>query len=648
MNIFIAIIACLSYTAIFFLIYTITWGLSRHIFVKIKIYYEILLGFGFGVVSLFGVIVLSILINDETWIYLTILLPFFLYWATLTFISVFAAVGVVVCNALSLFLFPNLFPQYYPGLDNLEITILVSTAYLVPLLLFGVDLFLKKLSKWSKWSLVTAVCLLVGFFVVVSKLNDPKYLAFLMTVLVWLAAGYVNYGCLAILEQIYVHALRLENVVKFDDDYFLNQSSAHDELLRKIDTEHIRWGMYVTYFIKGYDTLENKIDNTIREKITTEFAHESYHNLKAKFEDAVFFKPNYKTYAMFVPMKEFGAVTDSDKKTEFLTGVQDCLGEIKKQFVHNDFKITIKVKGIISIFGINSNNLETLFELNNTTNIKKLYHSDEMVVYVDPFEVVNEKIKNKKLLTLNEIVPLNNATSYFGSIYNSQTLDYDAFFVGNLIDGNEVFSDNFEASKKMVEEYGLTSLFKRFLAMNSVKDITRNKIQDRICFVEYDARYLANQDFDSKKFIAKLKKSKINTNNLVLCFDANLEIDNSKLLKANIKELKHYGIKTALLRFGAENTEYGLVPVYDPNFIFIDGQICHKINIIKQNKAIVKSIMNIATKIEAQVIAPEVNSYMIYKTLKNLEIKLFFGELIGLGIKPKLLIDNELKYLLNK
>ncbi|ARU92287.1 hypothetical protein SCLARK_001848 [Spiroplasma clarkii] len=77
MNIFIALIACLSYTTITFIVYVITWGLSRHIFEKIKIYYEFLLGFGLGVVSLFGIIVLAISLNNPEWLNLTVLLPIF-------------------------------------------------------------------------------------------------------------------------------------------------------------------------------------------------------------------------------------------------------------------------------------------------------------------------------------------------------------------------------------------------------------------------------------------------------------------------------------------------------------------------------------------------------------------------------------------
>ncbi|WP_146638236.1 hypothetical protein [Spiroplasma clarkii] len=292
-------------------------------------------------------------------------------------------------------LFPNLFPQYYGAIENQELIIVVVVAYLVPFILYWIGFFTKKLSKWSMWSLTTIVSLVAALFATATKIYDIQYFNFLMTILVWLAVGYLTYGCLTIVEQIYVHALRLQTVVKYDDDYFLNQSSAHDELLKKIDAEKIRYGMYLTYFIKGYDTLENKISNVVREKITTEFAHDSYEILSHEFNEALFFKPNYKTYAMFVPIDSFEKVTSEEEKRLFARKVEDCLTEIKKQFIFKDFKISIKVNSYVSIYGINSNNLEHLFELNHTANLKKLNHSDETVYFVDPFEVLNEKIKAK-------------------------------------------------------------------------------------------------------------------------------------------------------------------------------------------------------------------------------------------------------------
>jgi len=648
MNLLNIIIIFISYTSIMIAIYILTWGLVRHIFVKIKIYYEVILGFFLGSFSLFGIIILSSVSNEIVKINLTILLPILLYLSVITFMTIYTTIGVFICNILAMFLFPILLPQYYEQLEGTRIIVLVIHAYIVPLILYFIDTFTVKLSKWSKWSITITVLLLVGFFTSLAYIQQEDLWDFLTVLLMWLVVAYLIYGCLTLIDQIYLHALKLRHIIEYDENFFLNQTSAHSEIFKKISSEKIKYGMYVTYFIRNFDTLEKKVGQIITENITTEFAHSSHEILNKTFKNAIFFKPNYKTYAMFISIADFNSVTNNLEKTTFLEKLNNVILKIKRKYIFNNYKITIKINAVISIFGIDSNNLEVLYDLNNITQNKKLFQSEMSATYADSFKILAEKNKIKKIQTLSEIASINSASVYYESIYDVETKQYNSYFVGSMIEGNEILSDSFAPQKLKIIEYGLDSIFKRYLSLNSFKSIINDNMNGQLCFIEYDEAFLANDNFKAEDFILKIRQQKIDPQNLVLCFDITSEVDNIQNLKKHIDQLKKHKLKIAILQFGSLKTEYQLISYYKPEFLFIEREICNKINTIQKNKEIVKNILNISKKINAHVIAPGTDSYMIYKTLKGLGVNLFFGDLIESGSKPKLEISNELRYLLNK
>ncbi|AHI52434.1 EAL domain-containing protein [Spiroplasma culicicola] len=647
MNIGSALIACLSYTLITAFVYTITWGLSRHLFTKVKIYYEMILGISLGVISIFGVIILSLTMGENKNLQLTILLPMFLFWTSIFFISIYSTIGILVSNILSLFVFSTIFPQYFGKLEDMNMIILIVVGYVVPIIIYFLNAFWKKINAWSSWSLTTIACLATAMVFAFPTINEGETISYLMTILLWLGTGYFTYGYITLIDQIYIHALQLQNIVAYDDVYYLNQSSAHEQLLKFIQTNKVRSGYYVTFFISHYDMFEKKVSNNIKDIVVSSVSKQAYELFNEQFKDLVFFKPNYKTYGVFIPIENEVVFSKEKNETNIENIIKPIFSKIDNKFTVENFKITVSLKAIVSIYGLHSNNLDNLYELNNyVRNDVNLNNQD--LILVDPKEVVLEKNKNKKILTLNEIVSLNHVSSIFDPIYDSTINDFEYLNINSMVEGIEMNSSLFKPKAKDINEYGLSSLLKRYTALTSIKDIHKYKITSQKVFLEYDTNYIATEEFDIKVFLAKLKMNKIKLNNLILKFNIQDEIDNREMLAKNLNALKEYGIKTAVDDFGAENCDYSLLSIYQPEFIFLQKTICKKVNIIKENEKIIKNSLNIANKIDAKLIATNIDSYMIFKTIKELGVTLFTGELIGSSGEPKLDISTELKYLLTK
>ncbi|WP_339029832.1 EAL domain-containing protein [Spiroplasma endosymbiont of Cantharis nigra] len=648
MDIISVLITCLSYTAIIAFCYTLVWGLTRHLFKKIEIYYEILLGFILGFVSTFSLIIISILKINTGNLGITILLPTFLYWVAIVFISPFSGIGILTCNILNLAVFSSLFSDYFGKPTGAWNITMLTLAYIIPVVNYLISRFWIKVSNWSNWSITTISILIVGLIWALATIKNSLALDNLTNLLFWLGSGYLAYAYIAVINQIYLHALKLQNIVVYDNTYYLNFTSAHQQISNKIQEHKYKYGLYVTYFISNFEKFESKVNGSIREEVVNSISEESYTLLQQQFPNAIFFKPNYKTFATFIPFEikdEF-----SEKNNLELKKIKDIFSKVNTLFIISNYKISVKLKSICSFYGLHSNNLDTLLEYN--LHVEKdllLKYQDENIV-VNPMEIIKEKNQNKKMLSLNEIANLNQFVTLFEPIYSTDKNDFEYYFLNGLIGGMDINADEFSQKSQLIMDMGLSSLFLRYISLHSLKKMAKqnDKIKNKKFFTNYDSDYLSDKDFDSDEFILKLKNLKINLFKLVLNFDINKEVDDKKELEKNIERLKKHGIQISISNFGSLKTDFTLLNSYKPDFIVLENEISKKINFVKENENIVIESLKMAKKLEAKLVASSVNSYLIYKHLKQLGVKLFTGELIGSSIEPRENISDELKYLLNK
>ncbi len=648
MNFTSSLIACLSYIIITILIFTITWGLSKHLFEKIKIYYELVLGVALGVLSLFGVIIISLLMSKDKNLQLSILLPIFLFWTCLLFISPYSSIGVLSCNLIALLLFPKIFPEYFGQIEGAAMISIVVLAYSVTFILFFISLFYKKITKGLIWSVTTFFILLSGFVSFMPIIKDKTALNNFGTLLLWLGVSYLAYAYLTVVNQVHTHAIKLQNIVRYEDQYYLNSASAHEQILNNIWKNKIRYGIYLNYYISNFEKFETKVNTNIKETIVSEISSQAYNLFSNKFSGSIFFKPNYKNFGVFIPLMEHDQLADKEKKKVLSKEVELIIKSITSDFFIENYRVSVKIKSVMSFYGLHSNNLDTLLEYNNLAQSHITFANEQVLNEIQPQQITKQKNRNKKMLSLNEIVALNHCSVLFEPIYFSGIKDFFGYNLNNMIEGSEVNSSLFEENKNIIENYGLQSLFTRYLALYSIKTLAKYKIKDKKLFLSYDIGYFTSPEFDFQDFITKINLYKINKKNLVICFDITQEVVNKNYLEKNINLCMEKGLKIAVTNFGALGTDFSLLEFYKPTYIFLEGDIVKKINLIKENEAILLNCIAIANKLKAKLIAQRVDTYMIYKTLKSKGVKYFSGDLIGSSSEPTPLIGTELRYLLNK
>ncbi|WP_158500502.1 EAL domain-containing protein [Spiroplasma turonicum] len=587
---------------------------------------------------------------DKTNLFLTIFVPVISFWLLVFFVSWYASIGVATWNILNLFVFSSLFSQYFGSINEGFSRTLIIIFYTVPFITSILKrYFLKKTSLW----LLVSLNILTIFIALLSwnfiENNIESLNLKMLIVLITTFVSYIIYLLAQTVDQIYIHALKLQNIVVYENEHYLNFSSAHFQILDLIMQKKIRYAIYCNFYIASFEKFENKVSNVIRDYIFSSVASDCYNNITKNFDNAIFFKPNYKTFGVFIPLgNDVNLQIDKNKD---LLKLFKLFQSIKNVFTIKNHKIKINIRSANSIYGIHSNDLDKLSDFNNYLIKNQATIVDDFNLIAKPNEILLDKNKIRKIASLNEVVNLNLHTTLYEPIYNIINWSFEGYYLNGMINGEEFDSSNFKPNEKLIDDMGLSSLFLRYISLNSLKDLSRKyskEIIQKLIFVNYDSDYLSSSEFDKDEFLFKLKNLKLNLKNIVLNFKMDKEINNKVVLKNNIMFLKSNNFKISISNFGTELSDYGLIHCYEPDFIFLVEEVSQHINGNEFYKQIILEAIKISEKIESKIIATGVNSYIIYKRLKELGIKNFMGDLIGSSSELKLEVPEELNYLLKK
>lgn len=86
-------------------------------------------------------------------------------------------------------------------------------------------------------------------------------------VLVWITMSYFAYSIYGIIELIYIHALKLQNIIEYDRNSYIRESLAHDAIYNVIHKNKIRHGIYFTFMINNVEKLGGFLSGNIKNKI---------------------------------------------------------------------------------------------------------------------------------------------------------------------------------------------------------------------------------------------------------------------------------------------------------------------------------------------------------------------------------------------
>jgi len=223
-----------------------------------------------------------------------------------------------------------------------------------------------------------------------------------------------------------------------------------------------------------------------------------------------------------------------------------------------------------------------------------------------------------------------NIVSHFQPIVNNKTKEIEKYeSLVRLIDNkNNILPPYFflNASKKGKYYTEITSI----VIENSFKALHQTDTDISI--------NLSASDIELKetrvKFINLLQIDKNNAKRIILELTEDENINDSKIVKQFIDEIKALGVKIAIDDFGVGYSCFERILDYNPDILKIDGRLIKDINKNHLSYSIVESIVSFAQKEKLQTIAEFVESEEIYNTLCKLGVDYSQGYYFG---KPDVL-----------
>lgn len=144
---------------------------------------------------------------------------------------------------------------------------------------------------------------------------------------------------------------------------------------------------------------------------------------------------------------------------------------------------------------------------------------------------------------------------------------------------------------------------------------------------------ITEQDLFEEYLLEFLKKYlfiyQINPKRVIIEILESITISDDKKFIKEIKNLKDLGLKIAIDDFGTQSSNFSRLLDMDVDFIKIDGSFIKNLDTDKRAKVIVKTIVNFAKSINAQMVAEFVHQKNIQKEVEKLGIEFSQGYFFG-------------------
>ncbi|WHQ37214.1 EAL domain-containing protein [Spiroplasma sp. SV19] len=665
-NILNIIFVYLFFIFIFAFIYVFTWGLVRNYFARFVIYYQAVIGGVFAILVIIAQGLIPVFVppkagETNTMIVINIFLPIIVCWMIGVFISYLSTILYTIIIFTFLFgILPYLPNNYFLPLVDTSNIIMISILYGLSLIIIFISWFFKW-TKWTSWSLLalasfitTSIIILIQSRIMVVSANLVKELH----VLVWITMSYFAYSICGIIELIYIHALKLQNIIEYDRNSYVREALAHDAIYNVIHKNKIRHGIYFTFMINNVEKLDRFLSSSIKNKIIDLISNQVF--TLWKDQNVLFFKASLNHFGIFVPLDQakklnIGNILLHNKsklrpEADLLKEFEILLSQVNTSFILKNYKIIVKLQGYASLYGLQSNNLDKLKEYNiatadNRLNIEYL----NQVIFVDPEHIKELSNQKRSILALNEHTQLEKIVSLYSPIVNvNNDFKLVYHYSNNLVDGvdsDTIFTKNINNFGGLVHE----TMLVRFNAALNIKNFRKldNYLEQKL-FITYPASFIASEQFNLKKFATKLIELKIKPSNLILTFDLMETGFDPEQFKKNLTAIKNIGIEVAVKNFGGIDTELNSLYFYEPNYAIFAPTIIREMFIHLHYQNLIKEYIILAKKIDVILIAPQVNSYLGYSKLKELQIDYMFGSLFGVYDEPQLEVSREIKLALLK
>ncbi|WP_342268954.1 EAL domain-containing protein [Spiroplasma endosymbiont of Aspidapion aeneum] len=581
-------------------------------------------------------------------------IPIIVYFTAISFISEITAGIILITNLFCLFFLYKISSYfiYFYQPSNITTTFVICCYITITLTSVIKKFFNKfKLNELEFILINTLILLLTSMLFKLIWKGERFNITFVIFFILLL---YLSAFLAIIIDSIYYRALNLSNIVIYDEKYYLNPQNIYLGIMQFLKSNKTRLGIYFNFFIADYDDFENKMTNEIKEAIINDITETFYNEIEKNIENnKIYLRVDRKTYGVFIDISD-----EINNIREYNIDPLDNLAEVNRlnnimdniitNYKIKSVQIKINLKSIYSIYGVDSSDIEKLFNLNNwyVANEKKLIVGNFKQANIFDYNK-NKKLK-RKIIALGDLFNINEINFLYNPIYSIGKKLFTGYIINTYFSGRKIVFSKDDELVVNVDKAGLGTILMRYIANKQLISLNGNCQKDILYFINYDTYALSSNDFNINEFNHKLSDNNVKGSSLVLLLNHKADVDSVDNLKKNIKQLKQNKIRTCVNGLDLNDIDTALFKYLSPDYVTIDNEKINRFGVIKEKEKIINSLVNSFLKINCNLIITNVRRFSDYVLLKKNRIKFISGPIIGTDEKLNSKISKDLKILFEK
>lgn len=416
---------------------------------------------------------------------------------------------------------------------------LIFVLFLVITIYVFFDYFeLKNISIYSIF-ISLLILSISGLFYIIYALDNSINRILIESTIFLVPSLFIIYMPIRMVLKISVSANILFESVNFVYSNYFRYSLSQKVIGDYIKMNKPKKAIFGLFKINIKDLHNAKIIKEIKNTILTKFENKIS-------ENAILFSYSEDTFGFFYPIKNDFNITKALKdNSNKLRKEKDAVSQLNDIFcsINKKYRTTqnqtfeVKTKSGISIYGVQSNSLETLERNSIFTINNNVYKKQNKVFVFNPKKLNQRMIDNRTLSLMDESINLNSFSNSFNPL-----LEINSFKnIGNYIHVENHYNYKIIGSiDSFLRNNGWKSTFDRYFSSEALNKSTNNR---SLIFIQYSTLVLKD-DISITDLIIKIKKIKCSLSSIVwvISYEDIINRNKYEFIKSIIKQ----GFKIAL------------------------------------------------------------------------------------------------------